>query len=121
MQKDSFEELLRNKVLQAESTLDPNSDKEAVWNAIQQKRQPQRKFYYAAASIFLVLGLISLLYVKNDDNVVTVSKTKKENPVLAQRAKLSVVRLDENRRYIARGGKGDFKEIAKINTLEKAA
>lgn len=83
MEKDSFEKQLRNKVLQAESALSQNTDKERVWNSIQKKQQPRRKLYYAAAAIFFLLALVSVLYVKQDKTIVIVAKTKQNRKPLA--------------------------------------
>jgi hypothetical protein len=79
MEKDSFEELLRSKVLQAESTLNPTASKEKVWNIIQEKQQPKRRFYYAAAAILLVIG--SIFYIKSNEAIIMVTKVKKGDSV----------------------------------------
>ena len=76
MEKDSFENQLRNKVLQAESTLNQASNKERVWNAIQKKQDPSRKLYYAAAAILLVVGMLSVLYDKKDKINTPIVKAK---------------------------------------------
>jgi len=91
MEKDSFEELLRRKVLQAESALDLDSNKEKVWNSIQKKQQPKRKFYYAAAAILLMIGLGSVFYLKKDEAITIAKKIDVEKPVVASLKKPLIV------------------------------
>ena len=82
MEKDSFEKLLRSKVLQAESALNQSLDKEKVWNAIQKRKPPIHKFYYAAAAVVFCIGLVSLIYVKENQTMSSLAKLKiKEKPV----------------------------------------
>ncbi len=68
MERDSFENQLRYKVLQAELRLNQDANKEKVWNDIQKKRNPKRKLYYAAAAVLLIVGALSLLYIKNNQS-----------------------------------------------------
>lgn len=92
MEKDNFESLLRTKVLQAELSLNQNSNKEGVWNAIQKKRQPQRKFYYAAAAILFILGTVSVFYLKEDKTTAMLTKLKvKQKPMATEQPKPQIL------------------------------
>ena len=77
MEKDSFERMLRDKVLQAEAALKQNSHKEGVWNSIQKKRQPRYKWYYFGAAILFIIGTGSVFYLKKDEAITVATKTDK--------------------------------------------
>ncbi len=89
MEKDSFENQLRNKVLLAELSINQNSNKEGVWNAIQKKRKPQRKLYYSAAAIAIMFFSFAL-YFNQKQEIITIKKEfTAQNPA-------SVSSLEEN-------------------------
>lgn len=79
MEKDSFENQLRHKILQAESGLNRDSNKEKIWNSIQKERKP--KLYYMAAAMLVIIGLVGALYFKIDKSIEPITSTKrKEKP-----------------------------------------
>ena len=118
MEKDSFEELLRSKVLQAESALNANSDKEKVWNSIQKRQQPRRKFYYAAAAVLFIIGMVGTFYLKNDEAIMVVKKTKIEEPSIAPLAKASVVEPAKVKQEMKPLKKAEIEQLATVKPTE---
>ena len=121
MEKDSFEELLRGKVEQAESALNTNSDKEKVWNSIQKRQQPRRKFYYAAAAILLIIGMGSLFYMKTEEAIIIAKTTKTEKPIIAFFPKPLVVEPARVKQEMAPVKKAEMKPLALVKPVEGAA
>lgn len=118
MEKDSFENQLRQKVLQAELALNQRSDKDKVWSSIQKKQQPRRKLYYVAAAIACIIGIASVFYIKNDEGIITVTKAKKENQVIAHLPKplaVELAKVNNTRSKIVN------QPIAKVKSAESTA
>ncbi|MEJ5993902.1 hypothetical protein WG904_05655 [Pedobacter sp. Du54] len=93
MEKNSFEDQLRNKILEAELTKNQISNQEKVWNAVQKKQPPMRKLYYVAAAILVIIGMVGALYFKHDEAIVAVKKTKTERPGVVSLQKPPVAEL----------------------------
>lgn len=121
MEKDSFEKLLRSKVLQAELALNQNADKERAWNAIQKKQPPRRKLYYAAAAVLLIIGMASVFYVKNDKAIIVAPKTKVDKFAVASLPKPSAVEPAKVKQALAPTKKAEIEQLEVINPVENAA
>jgi hypothetical protein len=92
MEKDSFEELLRNKVKDAELTINRNTNKERVWNAIDKKGRSKKTIYFAVAATLFIVVTVSFFYTKDDKadtNLIT--RKVKEKSVTDNLPKLEIM------------------------------
>lgn len=105
MEKGSFERMLRDKVLQAESTLAQTASKEQVWNAIQQKQQPKRKWYYAITAILVVIGVVSVLYVKEDKMNTVARNAGVEKPLVVEPLEPQILQPSASTKLVEGGHK----------------
>lgn len=82
MEKNSFEEQLRDKILQAEETIGRGIAKEMIWQTVQAKNRKPEKIRYYAATVLLVATMAGILYAAKRNSLQTgpLSREKKNLP-----------------------------------------